>query len=85
MYLRKEARVLGTLAWDRRSVIADARVRSQDRPCGICGGQSGNGAAFFSKCLGFRFPEHSTNVQVTFPSSSTDAVRDTQNNTNAGR
>jgi hypothetical protein len=33
-------------AVSRRPLTAEARVRDQDSPCGICGGQSGTGIGF---------------------------------------
>jgi hypothetical protein len=33
-------------AVSRRPLTAEARVRSQVNPCGICGGQSGTGTGF---------------------------------------
>jgi hypothetical protein len=33
-------------AVSRRPPTAEARVRSRVSPCGICGGQSGNGTVF---------------------------------------
>jgi hypothetical protein len=30
----------------RRPLTVEARVRDQDNPCGICGGQSGTGIGF---------------------------------------
>jgi hypothetical protein len=42
-------------AVSRRLPTAEARVRSQVRLCGICGGQSGTGADFGFSC---QFPFH---------------------------
>jgi hypothetical protein len=40
-------------AVSRRSVTAEARVRSRVSPCEICGGQSGTGTGFFPRVLQF--------------------------------
>jgi hypothetical protein len=57
------------LTWDghtiaqavtRLPVIAEARVRARVRPYGICGGQTGTGAGFFSEFFGFPCQYHST-------------------------
>jgi hypothetical protein len=37
----------------RRPLTAEERVRARANPCGICGGQSGNGTSFFSEFYGF--------------------------------
>jgi hypothetical protein len=38
-------------AVSRRPLTAEARIRSQFSPCGICSGQSGTGTGFFPRAL----------------------------------
>jgi hypothetical protein len=37
-------------AVSRRPLTAEAQVRSRVSPCGVCGGQSGNGTDFSPSC-----------------------------------
>jgi hypothetical protein len=37
-------------AVSRRPSTAEARVRSEVNPCGVCGGQSGTGTGFSLSC-----------------------------------
>jgi hypothetical protein len=47
-------------AVSRWPLTAEARVRSQVSPCGICGGQSDPGTDFFLEYFGFPRQLHST-------------------------
>jgi hypothetical protein len=47
-----------------RSPTAEARVRSQVNPCGICGGQSGTGMGFSPSTLIFPCELHSTDAPL---------------------
>jgi hypothetical protein len=44
----------------RRPFTAEARVRTRANPCGICGGQSGNGTVFSPSFSVFPCQYHST-------------------------
>jgi hypothetical protein len=50
----------------RRSLTAEARVRSHSIPCGICGGQSGSGTMFSPSTSVFPCQYHSTNAPYSF-------------------
>jgi hypothetical protein len=49
-------------AVSRQLLTAEARVCSQDSPCGNCGGQSGTGIGFFPSALVFPYQYHSTDA-----------------------
>jgi hypothetical protein len=51
-------------AISRRPLTAEARVRSRVSPCGICGGQSGNGTVFFPSTVVFPYQFHSTGAPL---------------------
>jgi hypothetical protein len=68
-------------AVNRRLPTAAARVRTQVRLCGICGGQSGTGAGFL-RVLRFLLP---ILVPPTAPHSSSSAVPGWYNRPVSGR
>jgi hypothetical protein len=49
-------------AVSRRSLTAEARVRTRVNPCGICGGQNGTGTGFSPSSSVFLCQYHSTVV-----------------------
>jgi hypothetical protein len=51
-------------AVSRRSVTAEARVRSRVSPCAICGGQRGTGTGFFPSTSVLPCQFHSTGAQL---------------------
>jgi hypothetical protein len=51
-------------AVSRRSLTAEARVRSRVSPCGVCGGQSDTGTGFFSELSVFPCQFHSTGAPL---------------------
>jgi hypothetical protein len=51
-------------AVSRRPSTAEAVVRSQASPCGICGGQSGTGTGFFPEYFGFSLSVSSTGAPL---------------------
>jgi hypothetical protein len=51
-------------AVSRRLTTAEARVRSRDSPCGICGGQSGTGKGFSPSTSVFPCQFHSTDAPL---------------------
>jgi hypothetical protein len=51
-------------AVSRRPLTAEARVRSRVSPCGICGGQSGNGTGFSPSTSVFPFQFHSNGAPL---------------------
>jgi hypothetical protein len=53
-------------AVSRRLLTAEARVRTQVRPCGICDGQSGTGAGFSPQVLLFSSVEITAVAQVSY-------------------
>jgi hypothetical protein len=51
-------------AVSRRPLTAEVRVPSRVSPCGICGGQSGNGTDFFPSTSVFPCQLHSTGAPL---------------------
>jgi hypothetical protein len=51
-------------AVSRRPLTAEARVRSRDSPCGICGGQSGTGTDFSLSTSVFPCQYHCTGAPL---------------------
>jgi hypothetical protein len=54
------------LRWLVVSLSPEAQVQGQGRPCGVCGGKSGNRTSLFLSALVLCFYYHSTNGTYSY-------------------